>query len=118
MGDDDDEGRLDWSLASQVSGEEYRNAKPDPIYQFSAPVAGHMNADHADATAAIVRDVVGITVSKADILAIDRLGMTVRCERDGQSFKARVPFSRCAVWPFRSHLCDFLATDWMLLIHG
>lgn len=53
-----------------------------------------MNADHADATAAIVKSVVGITISKADILTIDRLGMTVRCERDGQSFKARVPFTR------------------------
>lgn len=45
----------------QITAEEYAEAAPDPIYQFSAPVAGHMNADHADATRAMVKHYVGIT---------------------------------------------------------
>ena len=81
-------------LFIQISGEEYFAAKPDPISPFSGPVAGHMNADHEDATIAIVKGVAGITVSKAEILTLDRLGMMVNCERDGETFKARIPFSR------------------------
>ena len=79
---------------SQVTAEAYSAAKPDPVCKFSGPVAGHMNADHADSTAAIVKHVCGISVSKAQILSLDRLGMDVSCERSGDSFKARVPFSR------------------------
>ena len=82
----------------QVTGEQYFAAKPDPIAQFSGPIAAHMNNDHEDATKAIVKHVAGITVSKAEILTLDRLGMMVKCERDGDTFKARIPFSRC-----RSH---------------
>ena len=53
-----------------------------------------MNDDHEDATKAIVKHVAGITVSRAEILTLDRLGMMVKCERDGETFKARIPFSR------------------------
>lgn len=45
----------------QVSGAEYTAAQPDAIAPFSAPVSAHMNADHADATAAMIRHYVGIT---------------------------------------------------------
>lgn len=45
----------------QITAEEYAEAAPDPIYQFSAPVGGHMNEDHADATRAMVKHYVGIT---------------------------------------------------------
>lgn len=48
-------------LRTQVTAEEYAAAAVDPIYKFSAPVAGHMNADHADATRAMVKHYVGIT---------------------------------------------------------
>jgi hypothetical protein len=38
------------AVTCQVSVEQYVSAKPDPVAPFSKPVAGHMNADHADAT--------------------------------------------------------------------
>ena len=80
----------------QVTGEQYYAARPDPITPFSAPVAAHMNDDHEDATRAIVKHVAGITVSKAEILTLDRLGMVIKCERDRDMFKARIPFLRCS----------------------
>jgi len=54
-----------------------------------------MNQDHEDATLAIVRHVTGLTCSNAHISGLDRLGMTVRCRRGEETFKARVPFIRC-----------------------
>jgi hypothetical protein len=77
-----------------VTPEEYAAAAPDPVYQFSQPVAGHMNDDHAEATAAIVKSVTGMGVDSAKILSVDRLGMNVECSRGGQAFKCRVPFTR------------------------
>lgn len=78
-----------------MTGEQYFEASPDPISPFSGYVAAHMNDDHEDATRAIVKHVAGISVSKAEILTLDRLGMVVKCERDGDTFKARIPFTRC-----------------------
>lgn len=85
-----------FARAGKVAGDEYAAAQPDPIAPFSAPVAGHMNADHADTTVAVIKHVVGITVDSATILSIDRLGMNVSCTRQGQDFKARLPFPRPA----------------------
>lgn len=85
-----------FARAGKVTGEEYAEAQPDPIAAFSGPVAGHMNEDHADSTAAMIKHYVGITVSKATILGIDRLGMSVSCERGKDQFKARLPFPRPA----------------------
>lgn len=82
-------------LLVQVTGEQYFGASPDPIARFSGPIAAHMNDDHEDATKAIVKHVAGITVSRAEILTLDRLGMIVKCVRDDESFKARIPFPRC-----------------------
>ncbi|EFN51899.1 hypothetical protein CHLNCDRAFT_139512 [Chlorella variabilis] len=82
--------------SGKITEEEYGAAQPDPVAPFSAPVAGHMNADHAEATVAMMKHYVGITVSKAAIMSIDRLGMTVSCERGQDQFKARLPFPRPA----------------------
>jgi len=41
--------------AVQMSAAEYDAASPDPVAPFSRPIASHMNADHADSTAAMVR---------------------------------------------------------------
>lgn len=89
-------GRLigGFARAGQITAEEYSSARPDPIAPFSAAVAQHMNQDHEDATLAIVRNVAGITCSGAQIAGLDRLGMTVRCRRGEETFKARIPFSR------------------------
>lgn len=85
-----------FARAGKVTAEEYAAAEPDPIAPFSAPVAGHMNEDHADSTIAMIKHYVGISVDKATILNLDRLGMNVACERGKDAFKARLPFPRPA----------------------
>ena len=98
----------------QVAPEEYAAAAPDPVYEFSQPVAGHMNADHAKATAAIVKLVTGMGVDSAKILTIDRLGMNVQCSREGQTFKCRVPFTR---WGSCLH-CHLYVAQILVLCSG
>jgi len=80
----------------KISAEEYMAANPDPIACFSAPVCGHMNADHAEATAAMIEHYVGIHVDEAKMLSLDRLGVNVSCTRQGEVFKCRLPFPQPA----------------------
>lgn len=83
-----------FARAGAVSGEDYFAAQPDPVAPFSGPVCAHMNEDHSDSTRAMVKHYTGLTVQGAKMLVIDRLGMNVQCTRDGQTFKARVPWTR------------------------
>lgn len=46
------------------------------------------------AVKAMVESYTGMTVDTAEMLSIDRLGMTTRCTRQGQSLKARVAWPR------------------------
>jgi putative heme iron utilization protein len=85
-----------FARAGRVSAGDYAAAAPDPVAQFSGPVCGHMNADHGEATRAMVRHYAGITVDEATMLSLDRLGVNVACVRNGQQFKARLPFPRPA----------------------
>jgi putative heme iron utilization protein len=80
----------------KISAQDYLAATPDPVAKFSGPVAGHMNEDHADSIVAMVKHCAGITVSEAKILRVDSLGMDVSCQREGEVFKCRVPFSQPA----------------------
>jgi hypothetical protein len=66
-----------FGIAGNVSIEDYENAKPDPICSFAEPVMKHMNDDHADSLADMVRYYVGIPCDEARIIAVDRLGMVV-----------------------------------------
>jgi len=81
-----------FARAGSVSGDEYLAAREDPVMPFSAPVCGHMNADHADANVAMVKASVGLTVQTATFASIDRLGANVQVTRDGQAFKLRLPW--------------------------
>jgi len=93
-----------FARAGGITAEEYAAAKPDPVAQFSGPVAGHMNDDHEDAMIAIVKGSTGLKkgIVGAKMLTIDRLGMNALVEREDtpegadkpnkQSFKVRVPF--------------------------
>lgn len=67
-------GRAGSASASQLS-----EAAPDPVSSFSAPVAGHMNADHGDAVLAVARTATGLgeKVVKAAMGRVDRLGFEV-----------------------------------------
>eukprot|EP01024_Parvocaulis_polyphysoides_P072915 TRINITY_DN9323_c0_g4_i2.p1 TRINITY_DN9323_c0_g4~~TRINITY_DN9323_c0_g4_i2.p1 ORF type:complete len:113 (+),score=15.43 TRINITY_DN9323_c0_g4_i2:130-468(+) len=75
-----------------VDGDEYEAAISDPVNQFSKPISKHMNEDHSDQIIKLVKHYAGITVQKATMQSIDRLGMIVVCERDGQQFKCRLGF--------------------------
>ncbi|KAH7843768.1 hypothetical protein Vadar_020534 [Vaccinium darrowii] len=85
------------SLGSgEFTKEEYRAAKVDPIYQFSKPIASHMNRDHAEDTKLIVQHSTSIPVDFAQMLDVDSLGFYVKAGCKGDTFKLRVPFPRRA----------------------
>jgi putative heme iron utilization protein len=85
-----------FARAGRVSGAEYAAAAADPVARFSSPVADHMNADHAEATRAMVKLYAGLTVDAAQMLSLDRLGVNVECTRGGEALRARLPFPRPA----------------------
>jgi len=69
-----------FAMAGSVTAEEYKKASPDPISAFSAPVMKHMNDDHADSTIAMVKHYAGLPCSAAEIVSMDKLGMTVKAK--------------------------------------
>lgn len=82
--------------SGEFSGDEYKSAKVDPIAQFSKPVASHMNKDHAEDNKVIVQHWTSVPVDFAFILDLDSLGFNVKAGYQGDTFKLRVPFPRCA----------------------
>jgi len=42
----------------------------------------------------MVRNSAGLEVDDVELVGLDRLGMTAKCERKGQFFKMRLPFPR------------------------
>lgn len=86
-----------FAMAGSVTAEEYKEAKPDPLAGFAKHVMGHMNDDHSDATVAMVKHYVGVDCTDADIVAMDRLGITVKATltmAGGGQTKVRLPFPR------------------------
>jgi putative heme iron utilization protein len=86
-----------FARAGTTAGSEYLASKPDPLASFAGHVMKHMNEDHADSTAAIVMKEVGVPVTDAEIVGMDRLGMTVKANitvTGGGVTKIRVPFPR------------------------
>lgn len=56
----------------QISAEEFAAAQSDPVAHFAAPIAQHMNADHADSILAMLRHYIGIDVQSSSIQTLDR----------------------------------------------
>jgi putative heme iron utilization protein len=84
-----------FAMAGSVTPEDYIKARSDPIAAFSAPVMKHMNDDHADSTAAMVTHYAGVPCTSAEIVSMDRLGMTVKAKLEiagGGMSKVRLPF--------------------------
>lgn len=81
-----------FGMAGSVSPDAYQSASPDPIAQFSAPVCGHMNADHGGSSVAMVKHYAGISVDKADMISLDRYGIDMKCVKDGEVFNCRLGF--------------------------
>ncbi|KAG8371796.1 hypothetical protein BUALT_Bualt12G0000400 [Buddleja alternifolia] len=82
--------------SGEFSYNEFRTAKVDPIYQFSKPIASHMNKDHAKDTKLIVQHSTSVPVEFACILDVDSLGFNVKAGCQGDTFKLRIPFTRRA----------------------
>lgn len=70
---------MGFGRAGSVSLAQLGAAAPDPVSAFSAPVAGHMNADHGDAVLAMARSATGLgdKIAKAAMGRVDRLGFEV-----------------------------------------
>ena len=85
-----------FARAANPKPEAYLEAEVDPIQAFAAPVMGHMNADHAEIDGGDVHAYGLDQLDAAQLVQMDRLGLTVQCERLGQTFKMRLPFPRAA----------------------
>lgn len=77
-----------------MTAADYLAAQPDPVAAFAPHVAGHMNGEdsHVQDMCDMVQHYVGMKVSAAKMLALDRLGTDLQVTRDGQTFKLRLPF--------------------------
>ncbi|CAL5085982.1 unnamed protein product [Urochloa decumbens] len=82
--------------SGEFSAAEYKEAKVDPISQFSTPITSHMNKDHADDTKLIVQHSTTVKVDFANMLDVDSLGFNVKAGYDGSVLKLRIPFPRQA----------------------
>jgi heme iron utilization protein len=82
-------GRMD-----SATGEQYAAASPDPVAPASARALAHLNADHADALAAMARAFGGYPDTATAVCAgVDRYGLDLRVHTPrGEAF-ARVGFS-------------------------
>jgi putative heme iron utilization protein len=69
-----------FARAGSATGAEFLAAKVDPLIGFATPVMKHMNDDHADSLITMVQHYVGVPVSQASMVALDRLGFTVISE--------------------------------------
>jgi putative heme iron utilization protein len=86
-----------FARAGGIMGIEYLQAKPDPIAAFAEPVMKHMNEDHSDSTIQMIKHYIGLPVKEAEIISLDRLGMTVKAKIDlsaGGYSKIRLPWPR------------------------
>lgn len=85
-----------FARAGSIKPEEFAQAEVDSIVQYSEPICGHMNDDHADQIPAYVQHYTGMRVDEAKMLSVDSLGMNIEAKRDGQSFKVRLPYPQPA----------------------
>ena len=84
-----------FAMAGSLTPDDYKGARADPIAAFATPVMKHMNDDHADSTVAMVTHYTGMPCTAAEIVSMDRLGMTVKATltvAGGGVSKVRLPY--------------------------
>jgi putative heme iron utilization protein len=81
-----------FARAGNIKPSDFMGAEVDQIMSFSEPVCGHMNADHSEEVAKYVKHYTGLTVDGAKMLSIDHIGMNVEAEKQGRTFKVRLPY--------------------------
>tara|TARA_B110000438_G_scaffold274893_1_gene295444 strand:+ start:276 stop:1118 length:843 start_codon:yes stop_codon:yes gene_type:complete len=83
-----------------VSAEAYSGASVDPLWPVSASILEHMNQDHSEANLAYVRDLAGLTDAiEAEMVGIDRYGVTLHANTASGPRIARVSFSEALSGP-------------------
>jgi heme iron utilization protein len=81
-------GRMD-----SATGEQYDAAEPDPVAPAAAGAIAHLNADHGDALAAMVRAFGGYPDAETAVcIGIDRYGLDMRVNTPRGTAHARVGF--------------------------
>jgi len=82
-------GAMDW-----VEAAGYEAARPDPLADSAAGITAHMNRDHADALIAYAHVLGGLEADAAEMVAVDRLGFTLRVRTREGLRGCRIPFAR------------------------
>lgn len=86
-------GEMGWLSRAQWSG------TADPLAAHAAGIVAHLNDDHRDAVAELVRAVCGLAVSDAVVRDLDRGGLMVAVTGPHGGTTARVPFTTVATTP-------------------
>ena len=84
-----------FAMAGSITPEEYKAASPDPLASFAGHVMAHMNDDHSDSTAQMIKHYIGLDASECQIVGMDRLGLTIKAKLNiagGGYTKIRLPF--------------------------
>ncbi|HAF68246.1 MAG TPA: hypothetical protein DCL16_03900 [Acidimicrobiaceae bacterium] len=88
-------GHMSWMTAS-----DYSNAEEDPFTHTASGAIQHMNDDHADANLIFVQERGGIPKAKeAQMVGVDRYGMTFHVQSDSGDRMSRVAFPEVAKEP-------------------
>ncbi|BBZ43685.1 HugZ family pyridoxamine 5'-phosphate oxidase [Mycobacterium parmense] len=83
-----------YARVDSVSGEQYDAASPDPVSPAAARAIAHLNADHADALAAMARAFGGCPDAEAaTCTGIDRYGLDLRVHAASGTVDVRVGFA-------------------------
>lgn len=82
-------GAMGW-----VTAEEYAAANVDPLADSASGIIQHVNEDHPDALALIVKEFLGMDAEEASMTSVDRLGFQVRFKHKGEFYSRRVGFPR------------------------
>eukprot|EP00741_Cyanophora_paradoxa_P013373 tig00020684_g12914.t1 len=79
-----------FARAAAVPPAAYSAAHPDPLADFSDPVARHMNDDHAGELRGYVQLRYGVPVASARLLRVDRLGFDLDVTRGDAKARMRI----------------------------
>lgn len=93
-------GRLTggFGRVGDVTEQQFNEVQADPVSQFSKPICTHMNDDHMDASIKIVQKQTGVTVEKAELVRVDKLGMDIVVTfKTGDKSRGRIQFQSPAM---------------------
>lgn len=80
--------------AGTVPPDEYVNAQPDPISEFSTEIVQQMNSQRGEQVKQLVKHFAGFEAERAEMLFCDQYGMDVRAYVGLTNYKVRVAFKK------------------------